>query len=55
MGELDDGGALGGVGRGAFGRGDDCANPAGIGQPANPTIAMAVNTQAVTGRFMGIR
>ena len=55
MGEVDDGEALGGADRGAFGRGDDCANPTGIGQPANPTMATAVDTQPVTGRFMGIR
>ena len=55
VGELDDRGALGGADKGAFGCGDVCANPAGMGQPANPTIAIAVNTQPVVGRFTEIR
>ena len=53
--DVDDGGPFGGADRGALGCGDVCANPADIGQPANPTVAIAVNTQPLTGRFTGIR
>ena len=55
MDDVDDGGPFGGADRGALGCGDVWANPADIGQPANPTVAIAVNTQPLTGRFTEIR
>jgi hypothetical protein len=57
LGGDNDGVALGdneGDGGLALAGGDDWANPTRIGHPANPTIAIAISIQAVTGCFMRI-